>query len=89
MSLALVLVFKAPMSRLNGTQGSNEQIEMLAQVIRAVERRGERLDRERIKRTVQAVESAYRKSRTQPGRNSNLERIKFWLGLPNTYYDPF
>ena len=63
----------------------------MLQFVRAMERAGKNLDKQRIKQTLEVVlksqEEAYRKR--SPGtlpRNENLERFKFWLGLPNNYY---
>lgn len=55
-----------------------------------MEKAGENIDKARIKSTLVTVvrlqEQYYReRSRASP-RNENLERFKFWLGLPNQYY---
>ena len=55
-----------------------------------MEKAGENVDKARIKSTLVTVvrlqEQYYRqRSRTYP-KNDNLERFKFWLGLPNHYY---
>lgn len=66
----------------------------LLQLARAMERRGKNVDKARIKRTLEIViRSRERASKVRAGaaaasqpRNENLERLKFWLGLPNRYY---
>ena len=63
----------------------------MLQFVRAMERAGKNLDKQRIKQTLEVVlkskEMAYRKpSQGTLPRNENLERFKFWLGLPNNYY---
>jgi len=63
----------------------------LVQFVRAMEREGKDIDRGHIKRTLEAVlkmrEQSYKRSSKELPRNENLERFKFWLGLPNQYYD--
>lgn len=60
------------------------------QVVRAMERVGAQVDKQRIKRTLEQMirrqANAPSSSRKAPRRNENLERFKFWLGLPNRYY---
>lgn len=63
-----------------------------AQVVRAMERLGERVDRARIKRALDAMirrrEQAHAAGAARGrGRPEALERLKFWLGMPNQYYE--
>ena len=63
-------------------------------VIRAVETHGSPDDKARVRRTLAGLVPAperrtARRSRADgggAGRSESLERIKFWLGLPNSYY---
>ena len=60
-----------------------------AQVVRAVERLGAHVDKARIKRTLDAmIRSQELAVSSRPRqRPEALERLKFWLGMPNQYYD--
>lgn len=60
-----------------------------AQVVRAVERLGAHVDKARIKRTLDAMirSQALAASSRPRQRPEALERLKFWLGMPNQYYD--
>ena len=60
-----------------------------AQVVRAVERLGAHVDKARIKRTLDAmIRSQELAASLRPRqRPEALERLKFWLGMPNQYYD--
>ena len=59
------------------------------QVVRAVERLGAHVDKARIKRTLDAmIRSQELAASARPRqRPEALERLKFWLGMPNQYYD--
>ena len=68
----------------------------LSQFVRAMEREGQIMDKARIKRELEGVlrqkELSMRRGRGKGGganahKNPQLERLKFWLGLPNHYYD--
>ncbi len=57
-----------------------------------MERLGERVDRARIKRALDAMirrrEQAHAAGAARGrGRPEALERLKFWLGMPNQYYE--
>lgn len=63
------------------------------QVLRAMERRGKVADKPRLQRVFnelwkgrerRAVSAGFRR---RAPRNAGLERFKFWLGLPNRYYE--
>ena len=60
-----------------------------SQVVRAVERLGAHVDKARIKRTLDAmIRSQELAASARPRqRPEALERLKFWLGMPNQYYD--
>lgn len=64
---------------------------LLMQFVRAMEQEGKDIDKTRLKRTLEAVlrmrEQSYKRNFKELPRNENLERFKFWLGLPNHYYD--
>ena len=59
------------------------------QFVRSMERAGKNMNKARLKQTLEVVlrlqDQAMRKNKRHQ-RNQNLERFKFWLGLPNTYY---
>lgn len=66
---------------------------MLVQFLRAMERRGKNINKASLKATLETVlrsQMQARKARQSPGlgaqKNENLERLKFWLGIPNRYY---
>ena len=58
--------------------------------MRATERVGHIVDKERLKKALEAM--MQRQSATLRGqqqkrpRSEALERLKFWLGMPNSYY---
>ena len=58
-----------------------------------MERVGERADKARIKRTLeellrrQEAAAAQGRAARPPRTNEGLERLKFWLGMPNRYYE--
>lgn len=60
------------------------------QFVRAMEKAGKNVDKARIKITLETVvrlqEKYYRERSKLYPKNENLERFKFWLGLPNQYY---
>ena len=62
----------------------------LLQFVRAMEKAGNNVDKARIKTTLESVvklqERYYRERSKMYPKNENLERFKFWLGLPNQYY---
>ena len=64
---------------------------LIVQFVRAMEQEGKDIDKTRLKRTLEAVlrmrEQSYKHKSKELPRNENLERFKFWLGLPNHYYD--
>jgi hypothetical protein len=54
-----------------------------------MERVGARADKQRIKATLEEMIRRQQAGAPSPKarpRNENLERFKFWLGLPNRYY---
>lgn len=56
-----------------------------------MERMGERVDKARIKNTLEVMMQqqsamALGRQKRRP-RNEALERLKFWLGMPNSYYE--
>ena len=54
-----------------------------------MERAGKNMDKARLKQTLEVVMKLQEQSlrqRKKLHRNENLERFKFWLGLPNKYY---
>jgi hypothetical protein len=71
--------------------GFESSVLSVGQFVRDMEREGKDLDRGGIKRNLEAVlklrEQSYRRRSRELPRNDNLERFKFWLGLPNQYYD--
>ena len=66
---------------------------MLLQVVKTMEQQGQIVDKQRIKHRLEQLFSrqsggkraAYRSHHIP---NENLERLKFWLGLENSYYGP-
>ncbi|CAL8460726.1 g257 [Coccomyxa elongata] len=60
------------------------------QVIRAMERVGQQVDKGRIKRALEDLlrqQSKLQGRQRKRSRNEGLERLKFWLGIPNNYYE--
>lgn len=61
------------------------------QVVKTMERQGQSVDKERIKQRLEQMFSRQGRVRRSSNRqhsatNENLERLKFWLGLENSYY---
>jgi len=58
-----------------------------------MERVGRQVDKARIKAALedllrqQSALQGRRRSRMRSPRNPGLERLKFWLGIPNSYYE--
>jgi hypothetical protein len=55
-----------------------------------MERMGGRIDKARIKAALEAMiqrQSAHMGRQKRRPRNEALERLKFWLGIPNSYYE--
>ena len=62
----------------------------MLQVIRAMERVGQQVDKGRIKRALEDLlrqQSKVAGRQRKRSRNEGLERLKFWLGIPNNYYE--
>ena len=63
------------------------------QVVKAMEAAGAKIDRERIGAVLSEIISRQREAEKRRGiirprpPNAALERFKFWLGLPNRYYE--
>ncbi len=68
----------------------NSEVDLTLQFVRAMEKAGKNVDKARIKTTLEAVvrlqEKFHRQRSLLYPKNENLERFKFWLGLPNQYY---
>ena len=58
------------------------------QVVRALEASDKRVDKVRIKMVLEDMmrRQGIVQSRIKRTRNEGLERLKFWLGIPNRYY---
>ena len=65
---------------------------LLDQVVKTMERQGQMIDKQRIKWRLeqmfsrQSGASKRASYRHHHAPNENLERLKFWLGLENSYY---
>ena len=63
---------------------------LLAQAVRAMESVGRQVDKARIKRALEDMmrqqSAALQGRQRKRSRNEGLERLKFWLGIPNSYY---
>ena len=61
----------------------------LLQVVRAMERSGEIADKAKYKQLLAELYRREERQRidTSDVRNVHLERFKFWLGMPNKYFD--
>ena len=64
---------------------------LLEQVVKTMERQGQSVDKERIKQRLEQMFSRQGRVRRSSNRqhfvtNENLERLKFWFGLENSYY---
>lgn len=64
--------------------------QFLLQVVKTMEQQGQPVDKQRIKLRLEQMYSRQsgvkRASRHTQAPNENLERLKFWLGLENSYY---